>query len=263
MLQHFYSGKTDTAVSHRGLRNVVHFNAAMSACKRDAWREAAQLFHRLQFAGLLPSIITFNQLISLNRGEGLDSFWQRAFRLLGEANGALDGRVEATTATINAVMSTSARGFWNSASELLEGLSRKVLQADQVSFGTAIAACEGQWLMALFLLHTGMPRHRLYPDVVDFTAAIRACGTCKQWHWAMELLTAMESHAAPNEITFGVAISACERTSHWSTAVHLLQMLSDRSLPLNHIICSTAISACEKASSMAGMNLQTLFRVAC
>ncbi|CAE7314086.1 EMB2654 [Symbiodinium natans] len=230
--------------------NVVHFNAAMSARKshrgQDGWAAAVQVIDSMQSLGVLPSIVSFNQLIPwLSQAPESIGWqcWQSALEVIANARAS---KLQPTTSTHNAAMSASRRA-WNSALELLRGQLCDGLQPDQVTFGAAIAACEGQWQSAL-MLHATCPMYRLSPDIVSFTSLIRACGSCQQWQMAMAVWAEMARvGGVPNEITFGVAVSACEHGSQWSTALCLLHALTDQRLLVNAIVCSAAISACEKA----------------
>ena len=51
----------------------------------------------------------------------------------------------------------------------------------------------------------------------------------------------------PTVVTFGAAISATERAAKWPEALLLLEDLGRRGLQPNVILCSSAVSACEKA----------------
>eukprot|EP00439_Symbiodinium_sp_Y106_P080062 s740_g18.t2 len=232
--------------------NVMHFNVAMSARKsRDlwAWAAAVQVFHRMQQEGVLPSIVSFNQLISW-----LSARWQRALGALSD--GALKEAECRPRSTLNAAMSACARRrLWTEALELL------MPWPDQVSCGAALSACDEQWQTALMLLSSLPTQIRLYPDVIAYTSLIRACGSCQQWQMALAVLADMDGRVRANEFTFGAVITACANGSQWSTALHMLSALRDQKLLVNEIICSAAISACSKASCWeAALALLSTFR---
>ena len=133
--------------------NVIHFNAAISACEGADWARALALLDRMRAAGVPPDAISFNAAIgACAKGEQ-----------------------------------------WGCALDLLRGMAPAGIAPTVVSFGAAIDACArgGQWESATELL-LSMPYFGVPPNVVTFNGAIRACKGRGAWQAAIFLLELME-----------------------------------------------------------------------
>ncbi|CAE7763190.1 unnamed protein product [Symbiodinium sp. CCMP2592] len=226
--------------------NTFHYNAVLSGCKREGrWAFALGLLSKLPLLLLDPSIVTYNSVISACAE---DSAWQVALDLLQTCSA--DRHLLPTPVTFNAAISACARGRESMrAMSLLGTMEGQSLQRDQVSFGTAITALEGDsWQQAIHLLDL-MTDELVSPDVITYSAAITVCGSKSQWRQALQVLAGMhEAWTVPNQITYGAAISACERGHEWQHAMELLATMYSQKFVPNQIVSSAAISACEKAS---------------
>ncbi|CAE7509100.1 unnamed protein product, partial [Symbiodinium sp. CCMP2456] len=60
-------------------------------------------------------------------------------------------------------------------------LPERGLQANVITYSTAITACEDQWALALDLLRD-LCEGQLEPNVITYNAALSACGSCEEWH---------------------------------------------------------------------------------
>lgn len=103
---------------------------------------------------------------------------------------------------------------------------------------------------ATALLDEMLSRHDVAdPDVVCFSAAIRACGRAGQWRRALSVMADMERRGvAPNSHTFSAAISACAQGGHWQPALALLERMPLLGVPPNLYCFNSAIAACEKGA---------------
>eukprot|EP00439_Symbiodinium_sp_Y106_P042942 s5603_g5.t1 len=240
-------GRVDEAMVQSHVEaNTFHYNAVLSGCKREGrWAFALGLLSKLPLLLLDPSIVTYNSVISAC-AEG--SAWKVALDLLQTCSA--ERRVLPTPVTFNAAISACARGRESMmAMSLLRTMEDQSLQRDQVSFGTAITALEGDsWQQAIHLLDL-MTDALVSPDVITYSAAITVCGSKSQWQQALQVLAGMhEARTVPNQITYGAAISACERGHEWQHAMELLATMYSQKYVPNQIVSSAAISACEKAS---------------
>ncbi|CAK9101579.1 unnamed protein product [Durusdinium trenchii] len=77
-----------------------------------------------------------------------------------------------------------------------------------ISYSAAISACEkgGQWQQALEF----------------YNAAISACEKCGQWQHALKLFEAMpKAKVQPDVISYSAAIGACEKGGQWQQTLQL------------------------------------------
>ncbi|CAJ1334097.1 unnamed protein product [Effrenium voratum] len=99
---------------------------------------------------------------------------------------------------------------WLRALDQLGAMSTQRLQADDVSFITAIAACssKGRWETALMLSKMTV---RLSSSPVAQTAVMGACAEAGRWQLALELLQGMERKKLTDAISYSVAVDACAK----------------------------------------------------
>ena len=117
-----------------------------------------------------------------------------------------------------------------------------------ISYSAAISACEkgAQWERALTLFQA-MPKAKIPSDVISCNAAISACEKGGQWEQALTLFHAMPKEKILSDvISYSAAISACEKGGQWEQALTLFQGMQEAKIPSDVISYSSAISACEK-----------------
>lgn len=128
----------------RGLNQKASLPSQEKAAK---WQQAVAVLYEM----LAPNIFSFNAAISACEKAAK---WQMALGLLETLP---ELRLKADVITVNAVLSSceKAPGEWQQALWLLKEVMRQwQLQADQISYSSAISCCEkaGQWQQALNLL---------------------------------------------------------------------------------------------------------------
>merc|ERR1712098_872511 len=75
----------------------------------------------------------------------------------------------------------------------------------------------------------------------------------KHWEEALRLLQEVPHRSLMLDVvSYSAAISACEKGKHWEEALRLLQEMLHRSLTPDVVSHSAAISACEKGKHWEG-----------
>ena len=128
---------------------------------------------------------------------------------------------------------------WATMLELLmdrleSGQQQGLLLADQISFGTVLAACSRlhHWVLAVELVKL-MQTSRLTPDVVPLCSAAAACNRAAgssisgAWRWSLYFFSlARWAGQTPNLTLHNCAISAASQVSkhgNWALAMQKLQ----------------------------------------
>ena len=144
--------------------------------------------------------------------------------------------------------SASEKGSrWQMALRLLPMISVLRLEADVVSYSSAISACQKceEWRVALLLL-SEMKMIHVKVDTIACNAAISASRS-SSWLEALGLLNTMRFCAMRSTITtFGSIISCFESIGRWQLALQMLRISETQGLRLQDITCNAAIGACEK-----------------
>ncbi|CAJ1402405.1 unnamed protein product [Effrenium voratum] len=132
---------------------------------------------------------------------------------------------------------------WPRAISLLAEISDASLQADVVSFNSAINVCSRaqQWQRALQLFSGA----KEVANVITYSTAITACSKAGRWQQALFLLSTAD--VPLDVIAFGAGISACG--AHWQSALALLERLQMQRLRENSVVYNSAMKACELGSA--------------
>lgn len=152
--------------------------------------------------------------------------------------------MQADLILLNTAISVCAWGSWQNSLSLLFGLEMWKLQADEISFNSALNALEksASWEHALVLLFSMARR-----DLISYNTAISACGKGTNWQGALSLMSHLETETLqPDLVTMNSAMSACEKAGQWEGAFHLLGSLPTRQLSGNAISHTAAISSCNE-----------------
>jgi len=233
--------------------------------------------HVLFCVGLEPGTISYNAAVS---GCEKAARWQLAVGLLTRRprHGLQPGTVSynaAISACVKAGRWQLARGrltrvlalAWSPTRQLQRCISacgapwqlalgplilmpRVRLEPGFVSYSASVSACEkaALWQLALELL-AQLPRVGLEPDAVSCSAAISACGNAGQWQLALGLLTCVPRVGLESDtVCYAAAVSACEKAARRQLAFGLLARMPCVGLKPDIISCNAAIVACEKAA---------------
>ena len=98
--------------------------------------------------------------------------------------------MQADLILLNTAISVCAWGYWQYSLSLLFGLDMWKLQADEISFNSALNALEksASWEHALVLLFSMARR-----DLISYNTAISACGKGTNWQGALSLMSHLET----------------------------------------------------------------------
>eukprot|EP00439_Symbiodinium_sp_Y106_P039582 s2458_g4.t2 len=228
------------------VKNVVHRNAAISACsKASAWPAALALLEHDR-ATFKPDPVA---VASAFGAKGLP--WPWVLRLLGDLR---TWRVPADDFVGSAAVSCCSRNAqWEMALDLLFSLQ---MQQSVVAVGAAIAgaARASAWEAALALLSLRSAGVR--PSFIALSTTVLACSDASKWE---AVLAVLQDRPLLDAVTCTAAVTACRDGSSWK---HALGLLSDAwaarkrpdqegsAFPLPSLTSANAcLSALERASS--------------
>lgn len=229
---------THFAINHLKI-NAIGYSTALSSC--EDWRWGTQLFQEIQLRRQLPTLISYNALIS---AVGV----QLALDLLEELQGIM---LEPDIVTFNAAISACEKSNqWKEALALVSEAQRQGISCDVITFNAAISACgRCQKLQEAINFLGAMEQQTIQPTVVSFNSVISAAS----WPVAMMLLAVMEEKTVQADlITYNTAIGACEKDSCWQGALHLLRQLRQlANVSADLISYNTALAADKKNWTVA------------
>mmetsp|Transcript_79488 Transcript_79488/g.257452 ORF Transcript_79488/g.257452 Transcript_79488/m.257452 type:complete len:183 (-) Transcript_79488:35-583(-) len=94
-----------------------------------------------------------------------------------------------------------------------------------------------------------MPRVRLEPGFVSYSASVSACEKAALWQLALELLAQLPRVGLePDAVRCSTAISACGNAAQWLLVLPLPTCLPRIGLEPDTVSYAAAVSACEKAA---------------
>ena len=168
-------------------RSLITFNATVNACeKAEAWKAAADMYHKVQEANLSPNSITCGATVSaFEKGRQ----WQLAVAALHEF---CAGRTAPNLIICNAVISACEKSEqWQYALLLASQLSNFKLQPSIVTCSALVSACArcGYWQMALGIFDDFV-KSKLQANVL---ALLASCGKSKAYT-VMCFLTCLYFH---------------------------------------------------------------------
>ncbi|OLQ01661.1 Pentatricopeptide repeat-containing protein, chloroplastic [Symbiodinium microadriaticum] len=134
---------------------------------------------------------------------------------------------------------------------VLQAMSRAEVAPNDVSFNTALSACEQGhcWGLGLVLLHD-MASARPPRDAFSYSSAISACEHAGRWEVAGELLDHMSlAKAQPNLLCFSPVLRASARCEAWGDAVRTLGLMWEVAVIPDVIAYEDASMSCESARS--------------
>eukprot|EP00435_Cladocopium_sp_Y103_P068286 s76_g31.t1 len=269
------------------LRSTV-VAAQMSSCQRSSDWQAAVQFISLTHCRMDAKMVLCGSCLSTF--EAVDSAWRRALQMLrwmGRLELQLDQRCRDSLRSVceksqrwqqalefGWQRSLTCMEDWKEAWSLLQVLQENRLgETSDPIVVVNVASGLSPWRNGLQLLH-GMARSRLRlnvastamdgsgwemlcgalrqmeetllaPNVVNYTPVITACGKDLQWQKALNAICRIRSEL--NEIICSAAISSCERSSQWEQAISLLSSADALQLNLEIIGYNFALSACDKS----------------
>eukprot|EP00435_Cladocopium_sp_Y103_P039648 s1208_g10.t1 len=224
-------------------RRVAYSRTIAASAKAELWAKAQWLLDESKSRGSRPDVVVFNSAIL---GYERSRHWRLALQLFEEISWS---RVAPSTPSYNSVMGACAWGKLTAtkALDLLQQLRNQRLQASEITYTAAIKACETcrDWLRALELLQE-MKEDHLVPNRIVLTAVIATFKEARLWWEAAHLLAIMrQSGHVPNVVSCNAVISACERCGAWTQALHAFSEAEDQIIP-DDVTFNALISAFEK-----------------
>ncbi|CAE8657899.1 unnamed protein product [Polarella glacialis] len=258
-------------------RDVVAYNATISACSKSSWLAALGLFAEMRCFGIEADTTTYNSTISAcARGQQwhiamlvLETMRSSSIRMdtitYSSLIGACTGqqwrctvdlltemrrcRLVANNVTYSAAIGVFGKANqWEHAMRLFFDMGVAGVQADRITCNALITACEKgkQWTLALWLFEE-MRRSKLVADVITYSSLISACEKGKHWTGALHLLReSQRSSIQADTVTFNASISACEKQKQWETALDLFEEMRVLGIAADTVTYNATISALEK-----------------
>ncbi|CAE7945526.1 spoT, partial [Symbiodinium sp. KB8] len=146
--------------------------------------------------------------------------------------------------------SCSRASHWSEVCRLYGQLSISGLEKDTTMLSTALTTFEkaSQWERSLSTFWRVRREHQLRLDRHTFNAAASSCAAGLQPELAMRTMQDMKRLTIqPDVVTFGAMVTATEKSQLWQRATDLLQLSISQGMPLDVVLASSTISACEKA----------------
>ena len=85
-----------------------------------------------------------------------------------------------------------------------------------------------QWQQAIYLLNS-MPSFAVEADIISYNSAISSCGKGRLWQAAVDLFHSIpNANLAPDVVSFNAAISACEKGEEWQLALQFFELMPRR-----------------------------------
>eukprot|EP00913_Durusdinium_trenchii_P025930 g24331.t1 len=242
------------------LSNVITYNATISSCeKHGQWQDALKLLFTMSKLQVRPDLISYDAAISACEKGGQWQLPLTLFQVLLKAS-----HHQPKAITYNAIISSCEKGNqWHQALQVFEAM-QWIVEPDLISYSASVSACEkgNQWQQARKCLEVSR-QSNVQPDVVLYNSTISACdSSCGQWHEGLIFFEALlRETLRASDISYNAAISSyktgelalgmasCSRSKLWKEALKLFQMMPKAQIQLNVILCSAAISACEKGGN--------------
>eukprot|EP00435_Cladocopium_sp_Y103_P057682 s1703_g20.t1 len=257
--------------------NTIAFDSAIHACggRSGSWEMAIGVFSQLRVINLDPVQMSYNTAMSALEYR---QHWERGLELLEELTAwRPQQRICANIVSFNAALSCFRKvSHWQKAVHLLKGIPRicrgispagSQVQADDVTYGTAVSACDHgwQWRWALRLLLEGASASRIRCEVMTLNSAMSACAKGTEWQVAIRLLRSMPTQkVVPSKVSYTTALGALGDVALGSSlrppVLELLMEMMTQRLEPNALAYDLGIDACEAA--MAAPNMPELLHFA-
>ena len=216
------------------LGSSVACSAAVSACeKRSFWQTAVSLLESAGVGSLQRSIVCYNAASSACE-KGMK--WQATFAILATRAQYHQPNVITYNAAISAGKQTTQ---WIQALEMFSELCFR-FYPDTITCNSIIAACDKRWQEAVHLvafLHV----QRLEANVVTFGSAIQTCAKAKHWRQALSLLVGSQLLRVQRD---PVMYNALLRGCPWPTAIQVLDQMRAEAMQPSMVVHDVIMQAC-------------------
>ncbi|CAE7551875.1 MRL1 [Symbiodinium necroappetens] len=225
--------------------DVIALGAAVKACAGAiAWPASLQLVCSTEQAGVGADTFTLNLVLS---STDLPKKWRLALGILERQRRFLQPDIISYG---SGSASCSRASHWSEVCRLYGQLSISGLEKDTTMLSTALTTFEkaSQWERSLCTFWRVRREHQLRLDRHTFNAAASSCAAGLQPELAMRTMQDMKRLTIqPDVVTFGAMVTATEKSQLWQRATDLLQLSISQGMPLDVVLASSTISACEKA----------------
>lgn len=171
--------------------NIYHYNALISACRKDKkYDDAFNYFHELKSDGLSPDKVTYTTLISIC---GIQNNWSLALDIFNEAAG-------------------------------------EHINKDPTLYGAILSALErcGQ-LEHCIRIFNDMIDDRIAADKIHYNIMISAYGKYGTWQQALSVFQQMvDSGVEPDGVCVGTMTRILEKSKQWELAASIRQITTFR-----------------------------------
>eukprot|EP00434_Breviolum_minutum_P035196 symbB.v1.2.031147.t1/scaffold3584.1/size53777/3 len=222
------------------------------------WQSAFELLHSSQRSRLessAPYVAVVDVCRTVNG-------WDQALGWLVDAKEQGLPATNVSNAVSACILRCRLKKGWGTMLELLHNLleagQEEEISADEISFGTVLAACSRlhQWQLAIQLVQV-MQTSRLngQASLVPLCSAAAACNRGRSsiaWRWTLHFLSlARWAGQIPNLTLRNCAILAVNQDSHgWQLAMLKLQDLCDARLQPDRVSFSSACAACQRTAAV-------------
>ncbi|CAL1167450.1 unnamed protein product [Cladocopium goreaui] len=271
--------------------NLVIYNSALTALGA-AWRNALELVTTIATSAQQCDVVTLGavlrsiedwprafQLLSAQVWSGMDLNLVLLNSLLGRhwrwALG-LNSRLVLDQTSYNSCINAAGEALpaaWCYAAVQLSSMASMACERDQISFNSAIKACQGHWNPAMKIFNS-MRLKEVCPSVRSYGSSIAAAASSRHWRFAlqlwqhpnikaslisgnavvsaftawtraMELLQMLRNGLQVSTVTFGAAMAGEIR---WHRALQLLREVREVRLEVTIISCNSVMNACAEES---------------
>ncbi|CAJ1407753.1 unnamed protein product [Effrenium voratum] len=120
------------------------------------------------------------------------------------------------------------------------------LRPDVVSFTALLRACArlARWEVALSQL-VAMESRKLKPDLIARNAALSACAEAMQWPRCLALLA--EAADGADGVSCNAVLKAFEKSMQWERALDLYSHMGQLGKTRSLVTCNTVLSTCQKS----------------
>lgn len=195
------------------LPDLVSFAAILSACDGAHWTLALHLLEDMSIISLVPDVVCYTAAINAcEKGQQ----WPLALMMLSHST---TPNVVAYSATISACRKSEQ---WEWAVHLLHEIHRAMLQANVISYNATIDACQEHWRLSLQLLQS-MTMKGLEADLLSFSSAMNGLGSLASfntWTLALQMIPEEVDPMACNPI-----LCACGRAQAWKSGLWMFHTM--------------------------------------
>eukprot|EP00435_Cladocopium_sp_Y103_P062192 s444_g23.t2 len=202
------------------------WNMLISASGRGgAWEKSMKLERILLLHRVAPTEISVSAAVSACGGA---KEWHQALRVFQGVPAMLSDDVFGA-----AIGACEVAQHWTRAVQLLQEMNLHALKHDVVKVSSVVSACQGQWPVALDLLHELKVK-----SFIIHAATLSACSAALQWLQCLQVLEDMRD----SEIR-GDFVLLCDVVTACTESGHAVPALLDEVLPISRVVSRAIMNA--------------------